>query len=560
MSYLKGLIVSCNLLLVSYIALLSNVSSVRADDNIAKTPKNNTVVAKSSSNCPKIERSQSTIFIRKIEFTDVNGQPYQPFLSQEKLKPIIKSLEGCSVTQDKLTEAEEKINQLYLSEGYITSRAFFQGLTNEVAKIGIIEGSIEKITIEGSPRLEKYVRSRLERSISKPFKVSKLEEQLRLLKADPLLEKVQASLRTGSQKGQNQLVVNVTEAKSFVNSIGVDNYTPPSIGSENLSYNLAYRNILGFGDTFSTNYNPSFDAIGGTYNLEFGYGIPLNSMDGTLQLRTAINRNKVVSGQFEELDIKGETELYELSFRQPLVLTPQKEFALSLGFAYQDGQTFTFQGPTPFGFGPDEDGISRTSVLQLGQEYTRRDVSGAWAFGSKFRFGLDIFNATDNSDSLPDGQFFSWLAQAQRVQVLNDSNFLIIQADLQLTPHSLLPSEQFVIGGGQSVRGYRQNARSGDSGFRFSVEDRITLAKNKGGEPAFILAPFFDMGSVWNVDNNPNVVPEQKFIAALGLGFLVQPLPGLNLRVDYAPPLINLDDREDSLQDNGFYFSANYNF
>jgi hypothetical protein len=34
------------------------------------------------------------------------------------------------------------------------------------------------------------------------------------------------------------------------------------------------------------------------------------------------------------------------------------------------------------------------------------------------------------------------------VQVLNDDNLLVVQADLQLTPNSLLPSQQFVIGGG----------------------------------------------------------------------------------------------------------------
>lgn len=210
--------------------------------------------------------------------------------------------------------------------------------------------------------------------------------------------------------------------------------------------------------------------------------------------------------------------------------------------------------------GPDEDGVSRTSVFELGQEYTLRDVSGAWAFRSQFRFGTGLFDATENPSPIPDGQFFSWLAQAQRVQVLNDDNFLIIQGDLQLTPNSLLPSEQFVIGGGQSVRGYRQNVRAGDNGFRFSIEDRITVARNKGGESVFIVAPFFDLGYVWNVSDNPNPEFSQRFLAGLGLGLLWQPIKGLNMRLDYAPPLIDLDDRGNNVQDDGFYFSVNYQF
>ena len=93
---------------------------------------------------------------------------------------------------------------------------------------------------------------------------------------------------------------------------------------------------------------------------------------------------------------------------------------------------------------------------------------------SQFSFGIDILDATINNDPIPDGRFFSWLGQVQRVQRLSNDQLLIVQAELQLTPDSLLPSQQFVIGGGQSVRGYRQNVRSGDNGFRSAaIEDRI---------------------------------------------------------------------------------------
>ena len=68
------------------------------------------------------------------------------------------------------------------------------------------------------------------------------------------------------------------------------------------------------------------------------------------------------------------------------------------------------------------------------------------------------------------------------------------------------------------------------------------------------------MGAVWNVEDNPNQVPDDNFVAALGLGLLWQPTEGLNLRLDYAPPLIDLDDRGDNIQDDGLHFSLNYFF
>jgi hemolysin activation/secretion protein len=52
--------------------------------------------------------------------------------------------------------------------------------------------------------------------------------------------------------------------------------------------------------------------------------------------------------------------------------------------------------------------------------------------------------------------------------------------------------------------------------------------------------------------------PDPNTIASLGLRLIWQPAPELNLRFDYGIPLIGVDDRGDSLQDNGVYFSLRY--
>ena len=137
---------------------------------------------------------------------------------------------------------------------------------------------------------------------------------------------------------------------------------------------------------------------------------------------------------------------------------------------------------------------------------------------------------------------------------------LILQADLQLTQNSLLPSEQFLIGGGQSLRGYRQSARSGDNGFRFSVEDRIALQRNGAGQPILQIAPFLNMGSVWNQANNPNFLLGKSFLMSLGTGVIWEPIKNLNIRIDYAIPLTAIDDRGNNLQDKGINFSLDYKF
>jgi hemolysin activation/secretion protein len=506
---------------------------------------------------PAISESSSTESTQliQVEKVEVTGST---IFNSDKLNSITKPVEGHSVTLGELRKVADQITQLYLEKGYISSRAtLITEITSGVVKIQVIEGSIEKIEIQGTKRLNPdYVRSRVSLGAGKPLSTANLEDQLRLLRSDPLFSNVEASLRAGSGVDQSILVVRVTEAESFDAGLSVDNYSSPSVGSERLGVSASYGNLTGIGDELAASYYRT--AQGGASNYDFSYRIPLNAMNGTLQLRTAINNNQVIQEPYSALNIRGESQLYDISYRQPLVRSPREEFALSLAFTVQNGQTFTFAGPTPFSLGPDKEGNSRTRVVKFGQDYVARDIKGAWALRSLFSLGIGSFDATINSDPTPDGRFFSWLAQIQRAQKLSDNNTLIAQAEVQLTPNSLLPSQQFVVGGGQSVRGYRQNARAGDNGVRFSLEDRITVQKDESGNSVLQLAPFFDAGVIWNVDNNPNTLQKQNFLAGVGLGVLWQPVPSLNVRLDYGLPLVNLDDRGQNAQDDGFYFSVGY--
>lgn len=479
----------------------------------------------------------------------------------EDFAPITQPLENREVTLTELQAASDAITQLYLDEGYLTSRALLvdQDITNGVVQIQVIEGQVSDIQISGLERLnESYVRDRIELGADIPLRAQDLEEQLRLLRFNPLFESVEASLRPSGTVGQSILVVRVTEANPWLGNFSVDNYSPPSVGSERINTSVGYRNLTGLGDEINATYRRT--TTGGAEIVEFNYQVPLNPMDGTLQFQSILDWNDVIDPEFANFNISGESQLYEISFRQPLIRSIEEEFALSLGLSYKDGQTFLFGSPTAFGIGPDEDGVSRVTALRFGQDYVRRDEYGAWAVRSLFSFGLDIFDPTINDHPVPDGRFFSWLFQGQRVQRLGEDHLLIALIDLQLTPDSLLPSEQFVIGGGQFLRGYRQNARSGDNGFRFSLEDRITLARNESAAPIFQLAPFFDMGAVWNHPDNPNELPDQTFLASVGLAALWEPAPGFNLRLDYAFPFVILDDRGENAQDGGFYFSVGYQF
>jgi hemolysin activation/secretion protein len=516
-------------------------------------------LAQSPTFTPRPQQTRTEVIEERIEEStqfrvnkiDVVGSTV---FSAAELAVYTKPLEGREISLGELRKAVDDITKLYLSKGYINSRAFLgnQEVTDGNVTIQVLEGSVEDIKVEGNVKLPaSYIIDRLTGGVTNPLRGDTLEEQLRLLQTDPAFEKVEASLSPGSDKGKSLLTVRVKEAKTAYFGLSSDNYSPPVVGSERYGIYGGLRSVFAPGDEFFSSYNRS--TSGGSNVLDFLYKVPVNAKNGTVQLRVAPSWYEITDKEINAIfpsGIDGNSQLYDLTFRQPLVRTFRKEFALSLGFTLQNGNS-SIGGTNLF------DTESRARVLKFGQDFLTRDAQGLWSGRSSLNFGLDIFNATDLPDPLPDGQFFSWTGQIQRIQRFNANNVMIGQFDVQLSPDAILPSQQFIIGGGQSVRGFRQNARFGDNGIRFSLEHRTVVSRNGEGNAVIQLAPFFDMGTVWNDSDNPTPL-NQKFLAGAGLGLILQPVKGLNMRFDYAVPFIRADEKNDNLQDKAFYFGLSY--
>jgi hemolysin activation/secretion protein len=487
-------------------------------------------------------------------------------LSAADFNPITQPLKQHPITLAALNQATDAITQLYIRRGFTTSRAIFPPQTlmnNGTIKLQVIEGKLSEIQVKGTRQLRSnYIQSRLRLAAGSPLNLERLEAQIRLLNTDPMLEHLEASLRAGTQPGESILLVNVKEAKRYSSSFSTDNYSSANGLPEKTRVSARYLNPIGLGDELSISTvlgspESNQDESRSPQNYELSYRIPLNAIDGAVQIRALVNDRLIGDSAFAVLGLRSRDEVYALSFRQPLVKSIRHEFALSLGFSAQRSQTFLFKDiPYPFGSSADANGITQTRILQFGQDYSRRDALGVWSASSSLNFGLGILDATQQSGPIPDGRFFSWQFQGQRVQKLGQDNLLIAQGTLQLSPDRLLSSQQFNLGGGQSVRGFRQNVRSGDNGWRLSLEGRFPVVKAAQQRPILQLAPFVDAGAVWNTANNPSGSVAQGFLAGAGLGLLWQPSESFNVRLDYGIPLVNLVDRSNGFQDSGLYFSV----
>ncbi|MGA7937328.1 MAG: ShlB/FhaC/HecB family hemolysin secretion/activation protein [Kovacikia sp.] len=472
--------------------------------------------------------------------------------STEELAKAVQSFENRDLTFEQLLEVRTAVTKLYTDRGYTTSGAFLPPqaeLARGLVRIQVVEGELEQIEIRGLRRVRaSYVRKRIAYQAKPPLNIGKLETALQLLQNNPLFTSVRAELKAGTRPGRSVLTVTLKEAPALHAGLLVENRESPSVGTIGGTAFLTHENLLGFGDRFGFEY----ELTAGINRYGLGYEFPINPQDGTLSLRYTRNDSKIIEQPFSVLDITSNSETFSFGFRQPLQRDSTNEFALGLTVDVRRSQTFLLND-IPFSFSPGpEDGASRVTVLRFSQDWISRTPSRVLAARSQFSLGLPILGATVN-DTGTDGRFFSWVGQFQWVQSLGSDRIVIARVAAQLSPDSLLPLEQFSIGGIDSVRGYRQNQRVGDNGIAGSLEIRLPIIHDPDNFGVVQLASFFDLGTLWNSSNIAIANPQVLISTGVGLRWQRDPL--ISFRLDWGFPLTSFDRQGNTLQDNGIYFS-----
>ncbi|MEM8828732.1 MAG: ShlB/FhaC/HecB family hemolysin secretion/activation protein [Cyanobacteria bacterium P01_G01_bin.19] len=493
-------------------------------------------------------------------------------LTAEAIEAILKDYRDRPITFADLLELETKLTRLYTEQGYINSAFVIpaQNIEQGIVKINAIEGRVEQINVKVNGRLkESYVRSRLQRGTKSPLNINQLQEALQLLQLNPLVENLNAELSVGLSRDRWALDVEVNQAQAFDPVLFANNYRTPAVGSFQRGLELNHNNVLGYADRLSFIYKNT----DGSDDLEGGYQIPVNSLDGTVGLRYRYIESEIIEDEFDSLNIESETSEFELTLRQPLLVKANsestQEFALGLEFSRQSNETTIDLegddiGREPFDLASnsdtrDADDIGKTRISALGffQDWTRRTRRDVLAARSQFSTGIDIFDATVNENEA-DLNFFAWRGQVQWLRQLSSSSNinLLLRSDIQLSTSDLVPLEQFSLGGAESVRGYRQDALLSDNGIFASAELRIPFYSWQNAQSNISVIPFVDFGTSW--DNSDDSDQEDDTAASLGVALQLDLNDTLRARIDYGIPLIEIEDNDNTLQEDGIYLSLEY--
>lgn len=514
--------------------------------------------------------SQDVLVVRRFEF-DGNTR-----FADAELDALVREYRDKPITVEKLEDARILITRKYVEAGYINSGAILPDQTiadaaNATITFRIIEGKLTEVRIADADKLrlrQSYLEKRIRYRSGPPFDVNQLRDQLELIRQDPNVRSINAELRPGLAPGESLLDVQVQENNPWQLGAVYSNRRPPSVGSTALDLYASHRNLTGNGDLLAVRWDvfngpidePEFADL---EDFSIDYTIPIHPSDTTVTFSYARSDSLVVETPFEDLDIQSKSDTFAVTVRQPLwrrpiaepatdttPARPAIEVATFFTGSVRDNRSTLLGAPFDFADGSDR-GEYTVASIRFGQEFTSRSERAALSLRSTFSFGIDAFGATTHGGSIPDSHFVTWLGQAHYVRRLGDSDTqLVLRGATQLSSSPLLATEQFAVGGFDTVRGYRENSFVRDMGVTGTMEFRIPLITGAPGEPVLTIVPFFDFGFAWNKGEAGSAE-----LASIGVGLVWTPNPQVTAQIYIGAPLTKQPDEHDDLQDLGIHFS-----
>lgn len=478
-------------------------------------------------------------------------------ISDSELQEIAAPYLGREIDSSALEELRIAITRRYVEAGYVNSGAVIpdQDVADGVITLRVVEGRLSEIIVGGAHGFRPdWLRDRIALGAGPPLNVNQLQERMQVMLQDPQIERMEAQLAPGVERGDAVLRVDVVEAKRYIVGLGASNNRSPSVGANEAEGFFSVRNLFGRGETFTI--RGAF-----TEGVDDFYGVfvtPLNARGTLLALRYINTRSSIVERPLDQLDISARSQSYEAAVTHPLVETPYGVLNAGATLANRTTANYFLGQPSQFIPGAP-DGRTTVSVLRLGLEGVARSTEQVFAGRVQVSNGLSAFGATDVSDpDVPDSLFTALLAQAQWVRVvIPGTSQLVVRADTQLTDRPLLGSEKYSLGGLDSVRGYRKDALVRDQGWFGSIEyrhlvGRLALrAQAAPGEGAVRLAAFFDTGQAWNKDPP---FASKSTLSAVGAGMRWELTPNVEFQIYYGYALNDLVTPTKTLADKGVLF------
>ena len=443
---------------------------------------------------------------------------------------------------------------LYRSKGFALAFAYLpaQDVKEGVVEIAVVEGRIGRVLVEGNAHFSSdFILDHMgEAREPEAMRIQELERSLLLLNEYQSL-RVKAMLRPGDVPGSTDLYLAAEDQMPLTLAFDFDNFGSETVGENRAGATVGFHNLWESGHSLSLRGVTALDTAEG----ELGFG----RLEYMVPFRTGTR--VLMYGSVYDYEAKGDLTVLEPTGNGTV-------FGSTVSHAFQRGAEFSFWGDVGIEFKNLEQeliGIEtahdklRILILGLRSEITD-GWSGRWVASLQYRQGLgEVAGGLEEDDPDAsrlgaDGDFSSFTFLLYRLQRVTNWIHLIGKLNAQYAREALVVSEQFALGGNDSVRGYPPFEFMGDRGYTATLEARFKLPFLEGsGDPfdgntsafdIFQIAAFIDTGEM---KREEALIGERhaQVLTGAGAGIRVDYPGTFSLRFDVAWPLTEIDPSTD---------------
>ena len=413
-------------------------------------------------------------------------------LTEAELQNVTAPYIGKTVSLADLRDITGAINNLYTDKGYMICKAYLppQRIHGGVVQIKLMEGKTGTVNLQGLKHTkEKYVTSRVPLKPGIVQNTEKLNKELQWFNGTNDVQ-LRILVHAGEQPGTTDYEIAAYEPKQNQNvTVYMDNngYETSGRFRYGLFYNI--RSLSGMRDSLRAHYLRSE----GTNMWGLGYSVPISKKGTRLDIDYSGNTTKIIKGDAERLDVKGDASAFGLAIRHPLRVDQKRRDEVGLQFLNQKSTT-------------------KWKAIDYWTQDKRNTIIPYISFTHygdssilyhKHSFPITRWNNTAAGDWENNTSYFSYQLNMQYQKRYKHGQMFAVRLDGQLADSKdRSSSDRFYLGGAGSVRGYEENfGVGGNKGVTVGLTYQAPLDKKQ----RYHAFAFFDYGWISNdVDMNTN--------------------------------------------------------
>lgn len=439
-------------------------------------------------------------------------------LAADVRDPILARYTGKCLGRTEINALLAALTQAYVDRGYITTRVYVppQNLSSRVLKLLVIEGRIEQLYMNQDADADRQrVRAAFPTEAGDKLRLQDLEQGLDQLNRVPS-SSATLQLQPGKEAGGTVVAIQDRPENRFRAYVAYDTYGQERTGKQRLSLGAEADNLFSLNDTWALVYAGTLDTNAIAGNGSVGLGNWTLGLSGSYsEFLQPLTPDTELVGRSTILGLSADRLLYRSSTtRTNAVLTLDRKWFRR----YVNDVSLIPQDLT---------------VVRAGARSQVRSPDGILFLDGVLAVGTTALGATEDPANLPtDAPHAQFTKFEAGVTWLGRIDGLSLRASLrgQYSLDALYSSEQIVLGGFYTVRGYGESVAFGDSGWYSRNELGITL------RPGTLVTDGFD----WSPHIQPYVLLDGGQVFSKS-GFFENSLGGVGVGLRLAKRPVSLD-------------------